>query len=154
EVRVPDPTTGVFRAPDGFNGVWVSSSGQQSGDSVFQFFSQEVSFDNRLVKGAPCSADIGSETIQTLLAGNRIVQRSEGRIYRDSQGRTRNERSFQMGGSGEQRQTISIFDPVANVNSILDPEAKIARKTPFFFAQTGGISMSAGNGGTGELQGV
>src|SRR5882672_2886177 len=104
--------------------IKIANAAQQGGDSVFQFFSQEMSFDRRLVKGAPFSADIVSETIQTLLDGNRIVQRSEGRIYRDSQGRTRNERSFQMGGSSEQRQTISIFDPVANVNSILDPDAR------------------------------
>ena len=38
-----------------------------------------------------------------------------GRIYRDSQGRTRNERTYQMGGSSEQRQVINIIDPVANV---------------------------------------
>ncbi|MGH9836918.1 MAG: TonB family protein [Blastocatellia bacterium] len=143
-VRTPGPDGGVFRMPEGFNGVWVAGSAQQGDGSVFQFFSQEMSFDNRLVKGAPFSADIVSETIQTLPDGNRIVQRSEGRIYRDSQGRTRNERSFQMGGSSEQKQTISIFDPVANVNYILDPETRTARKTPFFFAQTGTGTPIAG----------
>jgi hypothetical protein len=109
----------------------------QQGDNAFQLISQEAIFDNRLVKGAPFSADIVSETIQTLLDGNRIVQRSEGRIYRDSEGRNRSERAYQMGGSNEQKQTITIYDPVANVNSILDPEARIARKTPFFFGQGG-----------------
>src|SRR5262245_14611795 len=59
-----------------------------------------------------------------------------------------------MGGSSEQRQTISVFDPVANVNSILDPETRTARKTPFFFGQTPGGSMSAGGGATSGLQGV
>jgi TonB family protein len=97
-----------------------------------------------MVKGAPFSAEVVSETVQTLPDGNRIVQRSEGRIYRDSQGRTRNERSFQMGGSSEQKQTITIFDPVANVNYMLDPETRIARKTPFFFAQTSGGAPIAG----------
>jgi TonB family protein len=105
-----------------FNGA------QQGGESAFQFFSQEMSFDNRLVKGAPFSADILSETVQALPDGNRIVQRSEGRIYRDSQGRTRNERTYQMGGSSEQRQVININDPVAGVSYGLDPETKIARK--------------------------
>ena len=105
-----------------FNGA------QQGGESAFQFFSQEVSFDNRLVKGAPFSADILSETVQALPDGNRIVQRSEGRIYRDSQGRTRNERTYQMGGSSEQRQVINIIDPITNAGYSLDPETKIARK--------------------------
>jgi len=148
-----DPTSVAPRVQEAFNNGFANAA-QQGGDSAFQFFSQEMSFDYRLVKGAPFSADIVSETIQTLLDGNRIVQRSEGRIYRDSQGRTRNERSFQIGGSSEKRQTISIFDPVANVNSILDPDARTARKTPFFFAYPGGGSNSAGGEGTGGLQGV
>jgi TonB family protein len=114
-----------------------ANAAQQGGDGVFQFFSQELSFDNLLVKGAPFSAEIVSETIQPLLDGNRIVQRSEGRVYRDSEGRTRSERTYQMGGSSEQQQTITIYDPIANVNSILDPEARIVRKTPFFFGQGG-----------------
>jgi TonB family protein len=152
-VRVPGPSVN-FNGPEGVGAVWVAGS-QSGGDSVFQFFSQEMSFDNRLVKGAPFSADIVSETIQTLLDGNRIVQRSEGRIYRDSQGRTRNERTFQMGGSGEQRQTISIFDPVANVNYMLDPETRIARKTPFFFAQMGQtVTGVAGTPMAGGIQGL
>jgi TonB family protein len=142
------------KKPDGFNAVWAAGS-QQGGDSVFQFFSQEMSFDNRLVKGAPFSAETVSETIQTLADGNRIVQRSEGRIYRDSQGRTRNERTFQMGGSGEQKLTISIFDPVAGVNYILDPETRTARKMNSFarmpppppppptFTQSGSASADA-----------
>jgi TonB family protein len=124
------------RVQESINRVYADAA-QQGGDSVFQFFSQELSFDNLLVKGAPFSAEIVSETIQTLLDGNRIVQRSEGRIYRDGEGRTRSERTYQMGGSSEQKQTITIYDPIANVNSILDPEARIARKTPFFFSQAG-----------------
>src|SRR5574341_712211 len=130
-VTASDPTSGVIRAPEVISSGLVNSAGQV-GDGAFQFFSQEMSFDSRFVKGAPFSADIVSETIQTLPDGNRIVQRSEGHVYRDSQGRTRNERTYQMGGSSEQRQTINIFDPVAGVNYILDPETRIARKTNSF----------------------
>lgn len=130
-VTASDQASGVIRAPEAISGGFGNSAGQV-GDGAFQFFSQEMSFDSRLVKGAPFSADIVSETIQTLPDGNRIVQRSEGHVYRDSQGRTRNERTFQMGGSSEQRQTINIFDPVTGVNYILDPETRIARKTNSF----------------------
>lgn len=132
-VQTGDGQTSTFniRTPDPTGAVWVAGA-QSGGNNVFQFFSQEMSFDNRLVKDAPFSADIVSETIQTLSDGNRIVQRSEGRIYRDSQGRTRNERAFQMGGSSEQKQTINIFDPVANVSYILEPETRTARKMNFF----------------------
>jgi TonB family protein len=130
-VTASDPANGLVRAPE-VTGSGLANSAGQVGDGAFQFFSQEMSFDSRMVKGAPFSADIVSETIQTLPDGNRIVQRSEGHIYRDSQGRTRNERTFQMGGSSEQRQTISILDPVAGANYILDPETRIARKTNSF----------------------
>ncbi|HEU0174260.1 MAG TPA: energy transducer TonB [Blastocatellia bacterium] len=133
-----DPAGGAPRAPQLFNSGFANAD-QQGGDSAFQFFSQEMSFDNRLVKGAPFSANIASETIQTLPDGNRIVQRSEGRIYRDSQGRTRSERTFQMGGSSEQRQVINVIDPVANASYSLDPESRIARKNNHFF---GGVMTS------------
>ncbi|HEY8462120.1 MAG TPA: hypothetical protein VIM99_17155, partial [Blastocatellia bacterium] len=114
-----------------------ANAGQQGGDSVFQFFSQEMSFDSRLVTGAPFSADIVSETIQVLPDGNRIVQRSEGRIYRDSQGRTRSERTYQMGGSNERRQVINIRDPISRSSYSLDPETRIARKNAYYFASQG-----------------
>src|SRR5262249_58816500 len=70
-----------------------------------------------------------AETIKTLPDGNRIVQRFEGRIYRDNQGRPRNERTFLMGGASDQKQTITIFDPDTAISYILDPETRIARKS-------------------------
>ncbi|MGH9855278.1 MAG: energy transducer TonB, partial [Blastocatellia bacterium] len=105
-----------------------ANNARQSGDSAFQFFSQEKSFDNRLVTGAPFSADVVSETIQTLHDGTRIVQRFEGRIYRDSQGRTRSERTYQMDGTPEQKQTINIYDPVSGASYGLESETRTARK--------------------------
>jgi len=126
-ITASNPTGDSVRAPDVFNKGSVSAA-QQGGDTAFQFFSQEMNFDNRLVKGAPFSADVVSETIQTLPDGNRIVQRFEGRIYRDSQGRTRNERTYLMGGTSDQKQTITISDPVGAANYSLDPETRIARK--------------------------
>ncbi len=126
-VTASNLTGDAIRASQLFNSGSFNAA-QQGGESAFQFFSQEMSFDNRLVKGAPFSADILSETVQALPDGNRIVQRSEGRIYRDSQGRTRNERTYQMGGSSEQRQVINIIDPITNAGYSLDPETRIARK--------------------------
>lgn len=114
--------------------VWAMTAGQEIGleGSTFQFFSSEMSFDTRDVKGAPFSAETVSETVQTLADGNRIVQRTEGRSYRDSQGRTRQERTFKMGGSNTERQMITIFDPVANVTLTLDPQSRTARKMNTF----------------------
>lgn len=119
---------GAARAPEAPNSSSANSD-QQSGDSAFQFFSQEKSFDNRLVTGAPFSADVVSETAQTLSDGTRIFQRSEGRIYRDSQGRTRSERTYQIGATSEQKQIINIYDPVHGLSYRLDSETRIARKS-------------------------
>jgi TonB family protein len=137
-VATSGPNGVAPRVPEAFNSGFANAD-QQGGDSAFQFFSQEMSFDSRQVKGAPFSADIVSETIQVLQDGNRIVQRSEGRIYRDGQGRTRSERTYQMGGSNEQRQVINIIDPVAGASYGLDPETRIARKNIHFF---GGVMTS------------
>ena len=114
---------GAPRAPEASDSAW------QSADSAFQFFSQEKSFDDRLVTGAPFSADVVSETIQTLQDGTRIVQRFEGRIYRDSMGRTRSERTYQMGGTREQKQTINIYDPVDGASYRLDSDTRTGRKS-------------------------
>ena len=130
-VRVAEPGAA------GMGFAVVSGNGQQSGDGMFQFFSQEMSFDNRLVKDAPFSAETLSETVQTLADGNRIVQRSTGHAYRDGQGRTRTERSFRMGGSGGEQKTITIYDPTTGDNFILDPEKRTARKAKMFFRVAG-----------------
>ncbi|MBK7598896.1 MAG: energy transducer TonB [Acidobacteria bacterium] len=130
-VRVAEPGAA------GMGFAVVSGNGQQSGDGMFQFFSQEMSFDNRLVKDAPFSAETLSETVQTLADGNRIVQRSTGHAYRDGQGRTRIERSFRMGGSGGEQKTITIYDPTTGDNFILDPEKRTARKAKMFFRVVG-----------------
>lgn len=120
-----DPTGGTPPADGG--------KGAGAGDaSVLQFFAQEMSFDNRLIAGAPFSAAVVSETVQTLADGTRLVQRSDGRLYRDSQGRTRNERSFQLGDLYETKQTITIYDPVGGLSYSLDPQARSANKAQFF----------------------
>ncbi len=144
-ITASDPAVAAPRVPEVFNAGFANAA-QQGGDGAFQFFSQEMSFDTRLVRGAPFSADILSETIQVLPDGNRIVQRSEGRVYRDSQGRTRNERTYQMGGSSEQRQVITIYDPVAGASYSLDPETRIARKTNRFVGLPGGASKDIAQG--------
>lgn len=125
-IRIGEPQDRVLLPAPVPNMVWTTPGGQ--GDTAFQFFSTEMGFDTRLVKGAPLSATIISETIQTLADGNRIVQRSEGRLYRDSQGRTRQERTFQMGGSNLEHQTVTILDPVSGQDYVLDPSSRTARR--------------------------
>ena len=50
------------------------------------------------VKNAPFSADEENESVQTLADGNRIVRKSTGKIYRNSDGRVRREIKGGQGG--------------------------------------------------------
>jgi hypothetical protein len=81
-----------------------------------------IPFEARVVKGAPFSAEIINESIQTLADGNRIVQRSNTRIYRDSEGRVRREED-------RLSPAISITDPVRRVSFTLDTENHVAWQT-------------------------
>jgi hypothetical protein len=96
------------------------------------FIQSEFSFVGAVVKGAPYSAEAVTETIQTLGDGNRIIQSSSSKMYRDSEGRTRREQALKAIGpwavSGEPPVMISIYDPVTGAHYSLDSNAKIARK--------------------------
>ncbi len=105
---------------------------QGGGAQTFEFISSEMSFDSKLVKGAPYSAEAVTETTQTLMDGNRIVHRNSSQVYRDSAGRTRREQTFNAIGpwaaSGEAPKMIFIHDPVADVTYHLDPLHKTASR--------------------------
>jgi hypothetical protein len=98
------------------------------------FLSTEMSFDGKVVKGAPYSAEAVTETTQMLADGNRIIHKNTANVYRDSEGRTRREHTLGAVGpfavDGEPPQTFFINDPVAGVNYILDPRSRTARKLP------------------------
>jgi len=87
------------------------------------------------VKGAPYSAETVVEGTQVLADGNRINTRAMGRVYRDSEGRTRRESDrenaamYAGGAAAVRRTTISIVDPVGGFSYSLDPENKIAWRT-------------------------
>src|ERR1035441_8665850 len=51
------------------------------------------------VLGAPYSATVVNESVQTLAEGNRIVQKLTGTTDRDSEGRTRNDAALPMIGN-------------------------------------------------------
>ncbi len=107
---------------------------------TFNFIANDMSFNGKVVKGAPYSAEAVTETIQTFADGNRIVRKSSSIIYRDSEGRTRREQdapSFRVGQyfignnpTTEAQRTIFINDPVTGVNYVLDSKARTASKTP------------------------
>jgi hypothetical protein len=97
----------------------------------FQYFTQGVIFNGRPVTGAPYSADEKTESVQTLADGNRIVNTTTVRVYRDSYGRTRREMTIpEMGGETKPRTMITITDPVDGLSLTLDAQNKTAHKMP------------------------
>ena len=82
------------------------------------------------VQGAPYSAAEISELTQTLADGNRIRQTVTAKIYRDSEGRVRNEQSLAglgaLAPNAAGSQVVYINDPVAGVNYALDLRQKRA----------------------------
>lgn len=102
-----------------------------NGGNVFVIGSS-LSFELKLVKGAPFSADSVTETVQTLADGNRIVRRESATTYRDGEGRTRREQTLAAVGpwstAGESAKTIFINDPATGVNYVLDQRSHVAHK--------------------------
>jgi hypothetical protein len=86
----------------------------------------------KVVTGTPFSATSTSTTNQTLQDGTTINRTAQGAVYRDSQGRSRREVSFTGVGpleaSGGTHKMIAIFDPVAGVHYMLNPDKKVAHK--------------------------
>ena len=132
-----------------------AQSGQQGNaiDHDVMFFSTQAPggppapsisvFDIKVVKGAPYSATAESETTQTLPDGNRIVQRNNTKIYRDNEGRTRQELDLGSPGAGgkEGLRIVSISDPVGGFSYTLHPEIKVAEKLQFMNPGSGIFNM-------------
>ena len=105
-----------------------------SGNQI-DFIRSEGGVPGPVVKAKPYSARSITESTQTLADGNRITERNESVIYRDSEGRTRLEQT--LGGIGpfqpdEPVTMINIHDPVAGKSYMLDPAERIAREMPQF----------------------
>lgn len=83
------------------------------------------------VKNSPFSADEEKESVQTLADGNRIVRKSTGKIYRNSEGRVRRE---MKGGQGDMLGTTFsigggtwIENPAQGHKIMLDDAMKTAK---------------------------
>lgn len=112
--------------------LFLQNGAAGSTNATFSFISSEMSFDGKLVKGAPYSAEAVNESVQTLSDGNRIVHKTSSLLYRDSEGRTRNEINLAPIGAmvpeGGLPTIISINDPVAQVRYTLNSREKTAAK--------------------------
>ena len=87
--------------------------------------SRVVPFESKIIKGQPYSAEIVSENVQTLADGNRIVQKTTGRVYRDGEGRVRREEDRES-----RSPSISIMDVVAGQSYSLNVEQRTAQVMP------------------------
>jgi hypothetical protein len=106
------------------------------------------------VQGAPYSATITNESIQTLADGNRIIQNNSGTTARDSEGRTRQDAALPMIGNLSATNAphiVFIMDPVAQISYTLNLTDKTAQKLSMpSGAMAGGVGTVAVGGATKE----
>ena len=103
------------------------------------------------VQGAPYSATITNEMVQTLSDGTHISQTTTGNVARDSQGRTRQDAPLPQIGNlsaANAPHLVFIQDPVAQVSYTLNLTDKTAQKMPVPPAGPGG---PAGPGAAGKF---
>ncbi len=95
------------------------------------------------VQGAPYSANVINESVQTLADGNRIVQSSTGTTARDSMGRTRQDAPLPAIGNmspAKEPHLVFLQDPVAQTSYTLNVTDKTAMKGPSFNGGSAGVS--------------
>ena len=105
----------------------AGASGQRA-----RFLGVEGGMAGSLVKNAPYTADIVTETTQTLADGNHVRQTAAAKFYRDSEGRTRSEQSVNLGGLGASANLppmVFINDPVAGVHYALNTQDRTVAKS-------------------------
>ncbi|HEX5230539.1 MAG TPA: hypothetical protein VFW44_22665 [Bryobacteraceae bacterium] len=104
------------------------------GGGDFAMVQAEFGVSNKVVPGAPYSAQAVTQFTQTLANGDHIQRTTTASMVRDSQGRTRVERTLGNVGArasaGRQTRAIVIHDPVAAMSYALDPDSKTVRSTP------------------------
>jgi hypothetical protein len=112
---------------------------------------------NKGVKNSPFSAEAISESVQTLADGNRIVRTSTSKLYRNSEGRFRQE--YAGGSGGAFGSFFSYGDGVTIINPgqgryLLDSGAKIARAYEDLAGQTIAIAPMAATTAVRALEAV
>lgn len=105
-----------------------------------QFLSGEMRFGDKVVKGAPYSAEAVIEHTQTLGDGSKLTSRSTAKIYRNTEGATHRDQELNPLGSlaaaedataTTKMRVIFISDPVARVYYRVNPKFRAAVKIPF-----------------------
>ena len=143
-----DPGNMIYRTSQMAGG----SSAQVSGPGAAVAWSAFDRGASTPVQGAPYSATITNELVQTLADGNRIEQTSSGSTARDSQGRTRQETVLPPIGNlsaANAPRLVFIHDTVAQTSYTLNLTEKTAQKIPTFFSSTTGSMSGPGVMGGG-----
>jgi len=114
----------------------------------------EFGMAGKVVTGAPYSAQAVTQFTQTLADGNHIQKTTTASMVRDSQGRTRMERSLAaigaLAGSGAASTAVFINDPVAGMGYMLDASHKTVRQMPAMNRHHSGSDQSSAAGNTGQ----
>lgn len=103
---------------------WARDFSENMQDSMTFMFTDRAGR-GRVVKGQPYNAEVVTETTQSLADGNVIAHRNVNRVYRDAEGRTRQE-TYRKG----ELRSVYISDPVAGMAYTLVPARKIAVAIP------------------------
>jgi hypothetical protein len=134
--------SGTATGASGRGGVIMPFNGVQQADSlgtVVLTVGGRGGRGGQGVTGSPVSAREETKTVQTLGDGTLLESSDVTQFYRDSQGRTRTDRTV------EGETTIQIIDPVASARITLNPAAKSAtRVTMVTMAARGGRGGAVG----------
>ncbi len=80
----------------------------------------------RSIAGVPFSADVVKEFTRILSDGRQVPAVAHGKMFRDSEGRTRSEAEFWPGAATRPHRLVTIVDPVRQVSIVLDQQSKTA----------------------------
>jgi len=102
-----------------------------------RFIAAETRFGDKLMAGAPFSAEIVIEETRRLFDGSTATRVSKGAVYRDRQGRTRREQPIaNIGGfavvseDGSPQMLVFINDFPGKTHYFLDLNRRVARQNP------------------------
>jgi hypothetical protein len=95
------------------------------------------------VKNAPYSANVITTYERTLPSGELLHGETHGKVYRDSQGRTRRETQA-VGPTASAQKSVFIFinDPISNTVTSLDPRSMTARVNQWPFPALGSVGSA------------
>jgi hypothetical protein len=106
----------------------LGAQAQAQGQGSAKAATEIIASSEKIVKGAPFSAEAMSESLQVLADGNRITRTASNKMFRDSDGRFRRNGMTLLGAFYELHPTVIILDPVNGFKYYVNSESKTIRK--------------------------